>query len=632
VKSVIVGTAGHIDHGKTSLVKALTGIDADRLEEEKRRGITIDLGFAHMQMEGLRIGFIDVPGHEKFVRNMLAGVGGIDLVVFVIAADEGVMPQTREHFEICRLLGIERGIVVLTKSDAVDAETLDVVRLEVSEFFRGTFLDPSRAPMLAVSSKTTEGIDALRSALQQVANEVRAKSTESLLRLPVDRVFTMHGFGTVVTGTLISGMLGKEQEVEVVPARKRARVRGLQVHGASAERAVDGERTAVNLAGVAKEELHRGQTLISPATLAPTHRFEAWIELSGEAKPLKDRARVHLHAFTAEVIAEVALHGVKELKPGGQAFAQLRISKEDEAMLLLPGDRFIMRQFSPVITIGGGRVLDAHPQNKRLSGDALQRFLTVLRDGTPEEQLFARVQRRGAVGLDATDAVRDTGWTAQKVRETAERLLREKRVVHVAALWMDAAEWSTASERVLAELKRFHEKNPLAQGIGRELLREKTKLDESAFAELLQTLAAKGQIVSANELVHLAGHKVVMRSEESQAQTTIDNAFRSAGLAVPALKDVLNGLKIDRIRAQKIVALLLRDKVLVKVNEELVFHHTALDALKQILQTEKAKSPRLDVARFKDLTGISRKYAIPLLEWLDRERVTRRVGDARQIL
>jgi selenocysteine-specific elongation factor len=632
VKSVIVGTAGHIDHGKTSLVKTLTGIDADRLEEEKRRGITIDLGFAHTQLDGLRVGFIDVPGHEKFVRNMLAGVGGIDLVLFVIAADEGVMPQTREHFEICRLLGIERGIVVLTKSDTVDAETLDVVRMEVTEFFRGTFLDATRAPMLDVSSKTGEGIEGLRAALQRVASEVRAKSTESLLRLPIDRVFTMHGFGTVVTGTLIAGLLGKEQEVEIVPTRKRARIRGLQVHGESADRGMAGERTAVNLAGVAKEELHRGQTLIVPATLAPTHRFEAWLELSADAKPLKDRARVHLHAFTAEVIAEVALHGMKELKAGAQGFAQLRIAKEDEPMLLVPGDRFIMRQFSPVITIGGGRVLDAHPHNKRLSGEPLQQFLTTLRDGTPAEQLFARIRRRGAAGMEATDIVRETGWTAKQTQDVAEQLVREKIIVRVADLWMDAAEWAAASERVLTELKRFHEKNPLAQGIGRELLRDKSRLSEAGYAALIQTLASKKQLVCANDLVHLAGHKVVMRSEESEAQQMLENAFRSTGLAVPALKDVLNGLKIDRIRAQKIVALLLRDKVLVKVTEDLVFHYSALESLKQILQREKSASTRLDVARFKDLTGISRKYAIPLLEWLDRERITRRVGDARQIL
>ncbi|MEO8726836.1 MAG: selenocysteine-specific translation elongation factor [Acidobacteriaceae bacterium] len=630
--SIIAGTAGHIDHGKTSLVKALTGIDADRLQEEKRRGITIDLGFAHLELDGVHIGFVDVPGHEKFVRNMLAGVGGIDLVLLVIAADEGVMPQTREHFEICRLLGIERGITVLSKSDAVDAESLAVVRAEVAEFLRGTFLDPQCAPLIAVSAKSGAGMEELKSALVEAAHHVRGRDAVSLPRLPIDRVFTMQGFGTVVTGTLISGTIAVEQEVEIPPSRSRVRVRGIQVHGRTVERASAGERTAVNLASVAKEELHRGQTLVQPQTLAPTHRFEAWLELSQTASPLKHKSRVHVHAFTAEAVAEVSLHGGRELKPGMQGFAQLRIAHQADPMLLSPGDRFIIRSFSPVVTIGGGRVLDPHPHNKRLSGEALLRFLQTLRDGTAMEQLLARIERRGGQGITVGDALGETGWAESRIEALAKQLEDRGEIVAAEGAWISAAAWQSARDAILVELGRFHEKNPLAAGVGKELLKDRVELDGPVYSALLSVLVKEKKIVFSNDLIHLTGHRIILRTEESAAQQTIEAAFTRAGLKVPAVKEVLQELPIDRIRAQKIVTLLLRDKALIKVTEELLFHRSALESLKQMMQRERTKSPQLDVARFKDLTGVSRKYAIPLLEWLDRERVTRRVGEGRVIL
>src|SRR5919109_3218823 len=366
MKSIIIGTAGHIDHGKTALVKALTGIDADRLEEEKRRGITIDIGFAHLDLPGrtgeiLRLGFVDVPGHERFVRNMLAGVGGIDLVLLVIAADESIKPQTREHFDICRLLRVERGITVLTKSDLVDSETLEVVRLEIEEFLRGSFLDSSHSPIIPVSSRTGAGLDQLKQELIKSAAEVHAKDSGAIARLPIDRVFTMKGFGTVITGTLISGTIHKDDELEVFPGGQRTRVRGIQVHGQSAERARAGERTALNLAGVATQQLERGMVLALPATFHSTNRLDVSLSLLHSAKPLKDRARVHLHAYTSETIATVTLHDERQIAPGQTAFAQLRLNN---SVLLLPEDRFIIRQFSPVVTIGGGAVLDATPLRK----------------------------------------------------------------------------------------------------------------------------------------------------------------------------------------------------------------------------------------------------------------------------
>src|SRR2546426_285273 len=382
MKSVIVGTAGHIDHGKTSLVKALTGIDADRLEEEKRRGITIDIGFAHLELpapngDKLRLGFVDVPGHERFVRNMLAGVGGIDLVLLVIAADEGIKPQTREHFDICRMLSVRRGITVLTKSDTVDPDTLEVVRLEVDDFLRGSFLDPAHSPIVAVSALNGAGLQELRSELAKVATEIPARDSTALARLPIDRVFTMRGFGTVVTGTLVSGTIRKEEELEVFPTGKRLRVRGVQVHGAAAEQAIAGQRTALNLAGVSTDDLARGMTLALPDTFHSTSRLDVSLLLLPSAKPLKDRARVHFHAFTMETIAEVRLHEAKQVAPRSQAYAQLRLA---EPTLLLPGDRFILRQFSPVVTIGGGVVLDAAPL-PRTKTKNVRDFLALLERG-----------------------------------------------------------------------------------------------------------------------------------------------------------------------------------------------------------------------------------------------------------
>ncbi len=634
MKSVIVGTAGHIDHGKTALVKALTGIDADRLEEEKRRGITIDLGFAHLELttpgaEPLRLGFVDVPGHERFVRNMLAGVGGIDLVLLVIAADEGIKPQTREHFDICRLLAVRRGLTVLTKSDAVDRDTLELVRLEVEDFVRGSFLDASRAPIVPVSSLTGAGLDVLRRELARVAAEVPAKDARALFRLPIDRVFTMRGFGTVVTGTLISGSVGKEEEVEIFPAGKRVRVRGVQVHGAVAERAVAGERTALNLAGVAREELARGMTLAAPGLLRSTRRFDVELTLLRNARPLPQRARVHLHAQASETVAEVVLLSEDALAPGATAFAQLRSAG---ALLLLPGDHFILRQFSPVVTIGGGCVLDAFPLRGKREAAPIAAFLAGLRDASRDAALAARVARRAAAGLALTDAVAETGWPPGEVEAVATQLAADQRAVRAGDALVAAEAFLGAARDALAAVTAFHAANPLAPGIGREELREKLAVPPAVLAALLDAMTGARKLEFTGELVRAAGRSVVMKDEEAEAKQQIERAFAVAGLKVPALKEVLAALPVDRSRAQKLVTLLLRDRVLVKLADDLVFHREALAELRRRLLAYKTTAAKIDIARFKDLAGVSRKYAIPLLEYLDREHVTRRVGDAREIL
>ncbi|MBZ5614643.1 MAG: selenocysteine-specific translation elongation factor [Acidobacteriia bacterium] len=630
MKSVIVGTAGHIDHGKTALVKALTGIDADRLEEEKRRGITIDIGFAHFELPApdgsrIRIGFVDVPGHERFVRNMLAGVGGIDLVLLVIAADEGIKPQTREHFDICRLLAIRRGITVLTKSDAVDAETLEVVRLEVEDYVRGSFLDTAQSPMAAVSSLTGTGLDELKSALAQVASEVAAKDSAALARLPIDRVFTMKGFGTVVTGTLVAGTIRKEEELELFPAGKRVRVRGVQVHGSPADAAVAGQRTALNLAGLSTEDLARGMTLATADTFHSTSRVDAFLSLLPSAKPFKDGARVHFHAYTTETIAEARLYGTKQLKPGDEMYAQLRFA---EPMLLLPGDRFIVRQFSPVVTIGGGVVLDASPVTRKQRAEDAVAFLKIMRDGSPEQVLAARVSRRGAIGLRLIDVPGEMNiqWGE------AAKLAAKAGLVYFSQMLIAPTAYAEAKSDVLQALKTFHDSNPLVAGMSKEELRDQVNLGPEVFYSVLGKLAEEKKLEVAGELVHLPGRGVVLKDEEAESKKIIEQAFALAGLKVPSLREVLAGLKVDKIRAQKIVTLLLRDKVLIKISEELVFHQSALMDLRHKITAFKSTAPKIDVARFKDMTGVSRKYAIPLLEYLDRERVTRRVGDERVIL
>ncbi len=638
MKSIIIGTAGHIDHGKTALVKALTGIDADRLEEEKRRGITIDLGFAHLELaapsgEKIRLGFIDVPGHERFVRNMLAGVGGMDLVLMVIAADESIKPQTREHFEICRLLSIPRGITVITKSDMVDEDTLSVVRMEIEDFVRGSFLDVSRSPVVAVSALKGTGLDELKREIIRLAADVPARDTEALFRLPIDRVFTMKGFGAVVTGTLIAGKTAagkvkQEEEVEIFPGRKRARVRGVQVHGSTADQAMAGQRTALNLAGVQMEELSRGMTLAAPGVFEPTQKFEVQISLLKDAKPLKNRARVHFHAFTSETIAEVALRGVTELKPGASAFAQLRTA---EPLLLLPGDRAILRQFSPVITIGGAVVLDAFPLSRQKQ-DAVQRFLQTLSAGNRQEALLARIARRGHEGLSLAAAVRETGLKQSVLQPMIAALVQQKQIIQVAEFLLSADAIQKTRDKLIAALEAFHKANPLVGGISKEELREKFGLHQTVMEAMLAQLTRDKKAEVAGEQVRLAGRGVELKDEEAKAKAQIEKAFADAGLKVPLMKEVLDKLPVDKARAQKLVTLLLRDRVLVKLADDLVFHQTALEGLRQLMATQKAKTPKIDVATFKDMLGVTRKYAIPLLEYLDQQRITRRVGDERIII
>ena len=657
MKDVIVGTAGHIDHGKSALVLALTGTDPDRLAEEKRRGITIDLGFAHLDLgDGVRVGFVDVPGHERFVRNMLAGASGIDLVMLVIAADESIKPQTREHFEICKLLGVRRGLIALTKRDLVDSDLLETVRLEVREFVAGSFLEG--APVVAVSARTGEGLDELKAELKRLSLETEARPLDFPFRLPIDRAFVIKGFGTVVTGTLVAGRIEKEAEVELFPVRRRVRVRGIEVHNQPAREAQAGQRTALNLAGIEAREITRGMVLAAPGLFEPSHRLDSALSLLGSARPLKNRSRVHFHSGTAETLGEVVLVEGREISPGERVYIQLRLA---EPGLYLPGDRFIVRQFSPVTTIGGGVVLDNQPPKHRAGDRAVTALLAGLERGGPEARLELLVREAGEATVAALTA--RTGWSQEEVLRRVLRssgpLVESRRLVTAGqppALIVHAEYFNAVAAGIVAALERFHAQNPLVPGLAKEDLRGRVAsrsgsaplagpagsspraaraaaLPSAAlFNAVLQALTAQGKIESEGEMVRLAGRGVRLSAEESAAKESISRAFEQAGLAVPAAAEVLGKLPLDKARAEKIFQILLREKVLVKVSEGLVFHRSALERLRRLLASRKAQSERIDVPAFKELAGITRKYAIPLLEYLDRERVTRRQGDVRIIL
>ena len=630
-KSIIVGTAGHIDHGKSALVEALTGTHPDRLEEEKRRGITIDLGFAFLEEDGVRFGFVDVPGHERFVSNMLAGAAGLDIVLLVIAADESIKPQTREHFDICRLLGVQRGIVALTKSDLVDADTAGLVRLEVEDYLRGTFLE--NAPIVRVSAKTRSGLPELKKELHRVATQVRGKDAAHHFRLPIDRAFAIKGFGSVVTGTLISGGVGAADEVELLPERKLLRVRGVQSGGKAVQRALAGQRTAVNLAGIEHTALKRGMTLAAPGKFRATRRIDTRLALLPSAPKLKQRGKVHFHAGTSETMAEVFLFGKSELAPGQSALAQLRLQDE---LLILPGDRFIVRQFSPVTTIGGGVVLDALARRPLLRDTGRVAFLETLERGDRIE-ILAAMAERALGGIAFGDIAARTGWLDAEIRDVAQKLTASGRARSVAEppILVPAKAFEEVRQKIGMRVERFHKENPLLPGISREDLRSNLgrRVRAETFRTVLEELVAQKRLEVQGEIVKRAGSTVTLEPEEARAKEQIEAAFAGAGLTVPAVKEVLGKLPVETKRAERILQMLLRDKNLVRITPELIFHRDALAHLKERLSAyKKTKGDRISVPVFKELTAITRKYAIPLLEYLDRERVTRRAGDERVIL
>ncbi|HET9533580.1 MAG TPA: selenocysteine-specific translation elongation factor [Blastocatellia bacterium] len=638
MKHIIVGTAGHIDHGKTALVKALTGVDADRLKEEKQRGITIDIGFADLAIGEYQFGFVDVPGHERFVKNMLAGAHGLDLVLLVVAADESVMPQTREHFDICRLLKVKSGLVALTKADLVDEELLELARAEVEDFVRGSFLED--APIVAVSSRTGQGIEQLKSELVRLAASISEKSMEAVPRLPVDRAFSIKGFGTVVTGTLIAGELKVGDEVEILPARARTRVRNLQVHGHDTDIARAGQRTAVNLQGVNLEQVQRGAVIALAGRFRPTSMLDVRLDLlPSSPRPLTHRARVRLHHGTAEVMARVVLlesekRGASRLEPGKSSLAQLRL---EDPVTALPDDRFIIRSYSPQITIGGGVILDALPDKHRLSDRTAPARLERLEKADPIERIAIFAEMEGARAIDAGSIAARTGATDAQIAEAARSLIKSSRVMEVSGsplILISTESYRELAREVVALLEEHHRREPLSLGLSREEVRERVFGDirPEVFRASVARLVDEKRVVADRDALRLATHQVALGVTESEAKQALEAAFKASGLQAGTLEEVAasTGIKLDL--ARKLHTLLLAERKIVRIGD-MVFHQDSLEDLKSRVRAQKARGPRMDVSVFKEINGgLTRKHAIPLLEYLDRERITRRIGNEREIL
>jgi selenocysteine-specific elongation factor len=605
---VIIGTAGHIDHGKTSLIKALTGVDADRLPEEKKRGITIDLGFAELDLGDVRIGFVDVPGHEKFVKNMLAGASGIDVVLLIVAADEGVMPQTREHFEICRLLETKTGLIVVTKTDMVDEELLEIVKLDVEELVQNSFLENS--PIISVSSKTGFGIENLKETLHEISLKIPERKKEIISRLPIDRVFSVKGFGAVVTGTLATGEIAETTEFELLPMNKKVRVRGVQTHGKSVNKALAGQRTAVNLGG---------------------------IEVLKSAKhSLKTRQRVRVHLGTLEVLARIqVLNEANEILQGEKDFVQIRLESE---AVTIPNERFIIRQYSPQITIAGGKVLDNSAQKHRKKDiETTRKYLENLLKADKVSQVKLYLELSSEKGLTFADLQARTAWRSEILQVAIAENVDKKAVIVTDKVYIARTPFENLKAKTLAEIESFHKKEPLAKGILRETLREKifAHLPVEIFRKVVENSV---EISAEKDFIRLATHTHELSTEEKLISERILQIYTDAKLEVPTLEIVLNqaisGTKANAQTARKVFQLFLNKNEIVKVTDEFYFSSAIITQLVEKLRDFASKSSDrlIDVATFKDIANVSRKYAIPLLEYFDRERITRRAGDKRLIL
>jgi len=625
---VVVGTAGHIDHGKTSLVKALTGTDTDRLPEEKARGITIDLGFAFLEEPGgLTIEIVDVPGHERFVKNMLAGVGGIDLAMLVIAADEGVMPQTREHLAICSLLRIKAGLIALTKADLVEADWLELVREDVAAAVRGTFLEG--APIVPVSSKTGRGLDELRAALRSLAASVPQRGIDELPRLPIDRVFTVRGFGTVVTGTLTAGALAADDRIEVYPRRAEAKIRGLQAHGHPVASARAGQRTAINLQGLERTAIARGDVVGLPGTLVPSTLVDGTLELLPDApRPVRTRTRVRFHVGTSEIMARVLLLDRPELAPGETAFARFRL---EAPLVARPADRFVVRSYSPIVTIGGGTLLDVDPPRFKRKGGALVAHLQLLQTGSPDVVLEEHIRHVGAGGVRLTTLAGRVPFGPERLRALLEGLQASGRVISIDRDWFVHPEsFARLRGLVVDELSAFHRANPLKPGMSREELRVRAGgADERVFAFLLSSLGAAGIVTTERDKARLTAHEVRLSPEQQRVVDALESEFSRAEAAPPSAGEALGRAGVSGDEDHELFQVLVQSGKLVRVKDSLFFHARALDSIQAKLVAFLRERKEIGPSDIKDLLGISRKYAIPLLEFFDQRRVTVRVGERR---
>jgi len=633
VKQIILGTAGHIDHGKTSLIKAVTGIDTDRLKEEKERGITIELGFASLDLpSGQHLGIVDVPGHEKFVKNMVAGATGIDIVVMVIAADEGVMPQTREHMEICTLLGIQHGMVVLTKIDLVDAEWLELALDDVREFIQGTFLEDS--PIAPVSSVNGQGIPEFINTLDELSQKVPERQPQSIFRLPIDRVFTMKGFGTVITGTLISGQVQVGESIEIYPADITSKVRGIQVHNQSVQKAEAGMRTAINFQGLEKTAIQRGEVLSNPGALKSSYMVDVLLHfLNSNAKPIKNRKLVRFHTGTSEILGNLILLDREELSPGDTAVAQLRLNSP---VALIREDRFVIRSYSPVRTIGGGEVLNPIPQKHKRFKDNIVEGLKNLSHQSPEEMISYYVNASGYRGISFSDLKIMTNVPEKQLDSILQGHLSKKTIIQADKenrIYIHNNSLEKLKEDTLNYLATYHSAYPIKPGMPKEEL--KTKLPDTLASKLfnlfLNLMIKANQIVQEENTVRLATHTVSLGADQADVRDKILDAYLNAGLQPPYFKDLSKTLDIDSNRAKDVLMHLVDEGLVVKTKEDLYFHAEAINHLKKKLVEFLESKEEITTPQFKEMTGVSRKYVIPLAEYFDAKNVTLRVGDVRKL-
>lgn len=632
MQNVIVGTAGHVDHGKTCLIKALSGIDTDRLKEEKKRGITIELGFANLiDTDGVHIGIIDVPGHEKFVKNMLAGIGGIDLVLLVIALDEGVMPQTVEHFEILKMLQIRQGIVVLTKSDTVDSDWADMVEEDVRELIKGSFLE--QAELIRVSSYTGENIDVLRQKIVTMAKQAgKRREEKELFRLPIDRVFTMEGFGTVVTGTLIEGMCEAGEEVMVYPQERLLKIRGVQSHGQKEEKACAGQRTAINLAGIKKEELSRGEVLAYPGSLVNSTMVDATLRLfDSTQRKLKNGDRVHLSYGSAQAIGKVILLDCDVVEAGQEALVQLRF---DDPICVKRNDKFIIRFYSPVETFGGGTVLNpAADKHKRGQEDVIE-SLKLKKTGTDMEILEQMVNEESRRFPEAEDLAAWMDLTVSEAEQMLDTLRNKKKILHLNdGSFVGKAYWEKVSELANQVLAHFHRENPIVEGMDREELKsrlaERMHLKSGKKAEALIAELEKRKVITIQgSVVSVAGFTVSYSDEASQMMTDMENIYKKAGIEVPSTDELVGAYK-DRKQARQVLSELTKKGNLVKAGTGVLMHKEHWDRALNILREHLAANPQITLGEFRDLLGTSRKYAVMLLETYDQMKITKKTGDVR---
>jgi selenocysteine-specific elongation factor len=633
VKQIVLGTAGHIDHGKTSLIKAMTGINTDRLKEEQARGITIELGFASMMLsDGQLVGIVDVPGHEKFVKTMVAGASGIDVVLMIIAADEGIMPQTREHLEICSLLGIRYGLIVMTKIDLVDQEWKELVQEDIREFVRGTFLE--NAPIVPVSSATGDGIPEMVQVLEEVCRDVPERSPSSIFRLPVDRVFTMKGFGTVITGTLISGQVHLGELVMLYPSRITSKVRGIQVHNSSVETARSGMRTAVNFQGLDKASVNRGDILSSPNALFPSYMVDvSFSYLSSNRRALKNRTRIRFHTGTSEILGNLILLDREEVQPGDTVVAQARL---DTPVAVIKDDRYVIRSYSPVRTIGGGGVLNPiPPKHKRFRPDIVEGLVN-LPVMSPEEMVSYRVREYGNRGVSFAQLRIMTSIPDKKLETGIQNLLSRKEILMTDRenrMYLHSEHFNGLMQEMIQLLEQFHRGNPLKPGMSKEELKSRLpgEISPRLFQLLISDLGRNQKIVLEENIIRLATHVISLGADQSGIREKILRIYLESGLTPPYFKEFCKNESLDPSRAKEVLMLLVDEGQMVRIKDDLFFHSRPISAIRQELVAFLNKNGEITTPQFKELTGISRKYLIPLIEYFDSKNVTIRVGDIRKL-